>query len=469
MPPSLSRTNALVAAFKAGFYDLLSLNPKQQEALQILMDSDTKALAFGGGANGGKSWLGGEWLMLCALAYPETRWFIGREELKRLRESTFLTLGKVRRSLGIAREAYKYNGQDHYLQFANGSRIDLLELKYLPSDPLYERYGSVEYTGGWIEEGGEVAFEAYDTLKSRVGRQLNDKYGLLGKILITCNPKKNWLYTEFYKPFKTGKLLRGLRFLQSLVTDNLKRESGAIEALEGIKDKIKRERLLLGNWEYDDDPTVLVPFEHIADLPRNTHVPDGLPAITVDVARFGSDKSVIWSWRGFRAKLERVLVGADTTVVAKAVREVMQARQCPPSRTVIDDDGIGGGVRDQIPGSIGFVNNSRPLPDPTSERDRNTGKQLPENYDNLKSQCKFRMAERMVKAQVYIEDPGPTVWELLSEELGQWKRMEEEDRKMRAVSKDKEKEALGRSPDYADPLYQRELLELVRPQRRGLL
>ena len=100
----------------------------------------------------------------------------------------------------------------------------------------------MEYTGGWIEEGGEVAFEAYDTLKSRVGRQRNDQYGLRAKILITCNPKKNWLYNTFYKPFKAGALKPTLRFLQSLVLDNPRRESGSLEQLEDITDKSKSKK-----------------------------------------------------------------------------------------------------------------------------------------------------------------------------------------------------------------------------------
>jgi len=83
------------------------------------------------------------------MAYPGTKWFIGREELKRLRESTLITFYKVCKMFGIRKDIdFKYNG----------SRIDLLDLRFLPSDPLYERYGSIEYTGGWIDEGGENLF-----------------------------------------------------------------------------------------------------------------------------------------------------------------------------------------------------------------------------------------------------------------------------------------------------------------------
>lgn len=451
--PSLSRLDALVSAFKRGRYDLLGLNPKQQEAMAILCDKTTTALAFGGGANGGKSWLGGDWLILSSLAYAGTRWFVGREELKRLRESTFLTIGKVRKANGLPLSTYKYNGQDHYLQFPNGSRIDLLELKYLPSDKLYERYGSVEYTGGWIEEGGEVDFGAYDTLKSRVGRQLNDKYGLLGKILITCNPKKNWLYTTFYKPFKDKVLQPGLRFLQSLVGDNLMRESGAIAALENLTDKSKKERLLYGNWEYEDDPAILMEYDAITDLFTNEGVPTGKRYLTVDVARQGEDKTVIFLWEGWRGQLVKVFDKNTIPELVTEVRRLATLHHVPMSQVVLDEDGVGGGARDYLTGSKGFVNNSRPL----------KVNNEPQNYENLKTQCYYRLAElRVNQHAVYLHGLSPHQQELLTEELGQVKSHDaDKDGKLRLVPKDKVKKLLGRSPDYADAVALREFFELA--------
>jgi phage terminase large subunit len=139
---------------------------------------------------------------------------------------------------------------------------------------------------------------------------------------------------------------------------------------------------------------------------------------------------------------------------------------------VVDDDGVGGGVRDQIPGSVGFVNNSRPLADPKAEKVRNpkTGKLEPpkENYDNLKSQCAFRMAARMVKGEVFIyPEAVEMVWDRIAEELAQWKRLKpDSEGKLRLVPKATMKAALGRSPDDADSILMREVLELAPPPPR---
>lgn len=458
--PPLNRTAALAAAFQGGHYSLLGLNPKQQEALAILADGHTRALAFGGGANGGKSWLGCCWLIYSCLAYPGTRYFIGREELKRLTESTFLTFYKAAAAIGLPDGTFKYNAQKGFFTFANGSQVYLLELKLLPGDPLYERYGSTEYTAGWIEEGGEVDFGAYDTLKSRVGRQLNDKYGLLGRVLITCNPKKNWLYSEFFKPHRENILKPGLAFLQSLIGDNPRRESGAIEALQGLTDKSKRERLLLGNWDYDDDPTALMGFDAISALFTNQHVPPGPKRyITADVARFGKDKTVLLVWQGWQVVAVLELSKASTSQSAAAILRLCQQHGVPPSNVVIDEDGVGGGVVDQVRGSKGFVNNSRAL-NVAGEK---------QNYENLKTQCAYRISERVSAKAIYLRGFSAAQQQALEEEAGQVKTKDaDKDGKLRIVPKDKVKEALGRSPDYWDALNMREYFELA-SNFRGLL
>src|SRR5690606_30522345 len=110
-------------------------------------------------------------------------------------------------------------------------------------------------------------------------------YKILAKLFITCNPKKNWLYTEFYKPFKAGELKGIRKYLQALVQDNPFIESGYIERLKRTKDKAKKERLLKANWDYDDNPYSLCDFDNIIAMFENNHVGEAPEKyITADIA-----------------------------------------------------------------------------------------------------------------------------------------------------------------------------------------
>src|SRR5690606_17954784 len=126
----------------------------------------------------------------------------------------------------------------------------------------------------------------------------NDVYGIEGKLLQTCNPSKNYLYKEYYKKHKTGELDNRKRFVQALPEDNKMLDKGYLDNLNRILSKNARERLLKGNWEYDDDPTAVCDYESIIDI--FTNIPQkGDLYITADIARLGSDKAVIKVWNGW--------------------------------------------------------------------------------------------------------------------------------------------------------------------------
>lgn len=431
--------------------------PKQFDAIKLLYDRETEYLLFGGGAGGGKSWLGCEWILSLCLNFPGVRTFIGRKELKELKATTLVTLFKVCSHHKIDPfQFFKYRENNSTIQFHNGSTITLLDLRYMPSDPMYESLGSSEFTCGWIEEGGEINFNAFDTLKSRVGRHLNDKYGLLAKILITCNPKKNWLYHSFYKPSKEGTLPQGYRFIQSLVTDNPRIEKDYILKLQALKDKAKKARLLLGQWEYDDDPAALCEYDKILDAFTNDFIPAGQGYITADVARFGKDTSRIIRWSGFRAVKVHTLKGKKVTETAEFIKNLQTTYKIPNSNVVVDEDGVGGGVVD-ILGCEGFVNNSSPVIIPGQEK---------ENYKNLKAQCSFRFADRINASGVYIDvDGDEDLKETTIEELEVIKQKEvDSDKVLDVIPRSEEVQILGRSPDIKSALIMREYFE-IKPRK----
>src|SRR5690606_36452209 len=191
-------------------------NLKQKEVCRYWVDPSIKDIVYGGSKGSGKSYLGASLIFGDALIYPETHYFIARKKLNDLRKFTLPTINDVFSNWGLTQEYYKYNGQDNYFQLYNGSKVFLLEAKYLPSDPQYMRFGSMQMTRGWIEEAGEFETDAKENLEASIGRWKNDIYNITGKLLQTCNPSKNYLYKEYYKKHKTGELDNRKRFVQAL-------------------------------------------------------------------------------------------------------------------------------------------------------------------------------------------------------------------------------------------------------------
>ncbi len=433
--------------------------PKQYQAYQFLFDKTTYFLLFGGGSGGGKTWLGAEWLMQNCYRYPGSKWFLGRNELTRLMGSSYVTFIKVCEYHGIPKEDWTFNGQYHYIQFTNGSRIDLIDLKFLPSDPMYQRFGSFEYTGGWVEEGGEVNFFAFDVLKTRVGRWQNKEFDLFPpKILITCNPEQNWLYRIFYKPWKNKTLPAGYAFIQALYGDNSYTMDEYGKQLESISDPVLRMRLKQGLWEYDQGSNALISYDAITDLFTNASVFDPKKYLTADVARYGSDKIVYGIWQGLN--LVKVITkekqGIDITT--NDIRDLLRTENIPYSQAIADDDGVGGGLVDNLRGIKAFVGNSSPLK-------RNDGRNNPkENYRNLRSQCSYIAAEKINNHLMAIAaELGEEEKELIIDDLQQVKRKDAEiEGPLQIIPKDEIKESLGRSPDHGDMIIMRMYFELVK-------
>jgi len=425
---------------------------------------------FGGGAGGGKSWLAVEWLITNCYFYPGSKWFMGRNELKRLMGSTFATFRKACKHHNIPEGDWTINGQYNYIEFFNGSRIDLLDLAYKPSDEMYERLGSLEYTGGFIEEASEVKFKAFDVLKSRVGRHMNKDFGLTPKILMTCNPNKNWLYRIFYKPWLKRELAGKYAFIQSLYKDNPHTADEYEEALSDIDDKATKQRLKYGNWEYDDDENALVTYDAIQDLFTNTLKEDERKYLTIDVARFGKDSLVAKFWKGFDCYRieERNKQGLDVT--ATEVKEWIKEERIPMSRVAVDEVGVGGGLLDNLPGAKGFIANSSPLENPDAKKTKivRDGKIMfttpKENYASLNDQCGYMLASKIEEREIKISAKISTeTRERIEEEAGQLIRKDaDKDTKLKLIPKDEIKENIGRSPDYLDTMKIRMIFELVK-------
>jgi hypothetical protein len=431
----------------------MHLTAKQTKALILLQDKTTNDLIFGGGAGGGKSALGVYWLMKSCLKYPGTRWLMGRASLKTLKETTLNSFYDVAATQGLkAGVHYVYNGQTNTIKFANGSEILCKDLFLYPSDPNFDELGSLEITGAFIDEVNQIVEKAWNVVKSRIRYKL-DEYNLIPKMMGSCNPAKNWVYLKFYKPSIDNTLPEGKAFIQSLLTDNPHISKHYRENLLQL-DIASKERLLYGNWQYSDDPSELMPFNKITDLFSNSFVEGGEKFITADIARFGSDKTIIGVWDGLRLFKIVTIDKNKVTEAAEQIRQLSSEYKVPNSNIIVDDDGVGGGVTD-ILGCIGFVNNSSPLENPeTFEK---------ENYNNLKSQCYFNLAKLVNSNAIYLESSIHN--DTITQELEQVKQYKmDQDGKKQIVPKEKVKELLGRSPDFSDMIMMR-VYFVIAPKR----
>jgi PBSX family phage terminase large subunit len=430
----------------------IKLTKKQSIAWTQLTDSSTNEMLFGGSAGGGKSFIGCLWVATMCLQYDGVRFLIGRTVLTQLKLTTLNTLFETLQRMGLkSGEHYVYNGQSNVITFHNKSEIVLKDLQYNPSDANFDSLGGLELTGAFIDEAAQISNLAYNVIKSRIRFKLTE-YNLIPKILMTANPSNTWIKKEFYLPFIQDKLQPNKSFIPSLPMDNPHLPPSYIEMLQTLPTQ-QRRRLLEGDWNYLDESDSVFNFDNITGcIFKQTPNPKETKYMSVDVARFGDDRTVICVWVGLVLVDLKTFSKLNTVEVSDNIKSLIQSHGIHPQNVIVDSDGVGGGVADQIRGK-NFVNNSKPLHN--------------ENYVNLKTQCYIKLSELFKEGKISINLIEPTVVDDLTQELLSIKFKDiDKDNKISIMSKDEQKRILGKSPDLADALMMRMIYEL-KPKNSG--
>ena len=426
-------------------------NDKQLEVARYWLDPEVSDIGYGGSKGSGKSYLGASLIFGDALIYPETHYFIARKKLNDLRKYTQPTIEEVLRDWGLDERYYSFNGQDNFYTLYNGSKVFLLEAAHLPTDPEFERFGSIQMTRGWIEEAGEISPKAKAMLQATIGRWKNDLYNLPGKLLVTLNPSKNFVYDDYYLAKKENRLPDYRKFVQALPTDNKSLPKNYIrDLMRALKNDQKSiQRLVYGDWEYDDNPYSLYDYDNICNLFTNSHVkPSGKRYLTADIAYMGADIFVIMIWNGFIVEKVYGIEKIDETAIGSKLKELAELHKVPYSNIVYDADGLRkftANSLSRLEAAKPFVNNSLPLKD--------------KQYKNLKTECAFLLKEHIEKNLIFIADL--TFKKQIMADLEQICREPTDDEgKIKLESKKKLKERTGRSPDWFDALLMRFIFEL---------
>ena len=429
-------------------------NDKQKRMFEVLLNNENwiTDVWYGWWAWWGKSywWVAWQWMM--RNRYPWTRGFLWRKELKRLKQTTLLSYFKFCNDYGIPQgQRGTYNAQNSEINFANGSQILLLDLSYMPSDPMYTRFWSLELTDWFADEIAEIDDQCLMILKTRIGRQMNDEYWLLPKFLGTFNPDKWHVYRNYYKAAKDGTLPDYRIFIPALATDNKKLPTSYIDQLRKA-DNVTQQRLLYWNFEYDDTPWRLMDYAKILDMLTNPKY-NGEKYISCDVARKWKDKAVISVWDWYE-EIDRAEFWQCLNVdIENKIKEFAYKYNVWMSNTIVDEDWWGNGIVDHL-ACKGFINGSSPI-QPYAAKNDDTQKV---NFANLKTQCYFELAKLVNNNKIKAL---PENFDKLAEELDVVVEIDlDKDGKKKIISKEDIKAKLWRSPDYSDTFMMRCYFEI---------
>lgn len=421
-----------------------NLLPKQKETFRYLLDNKTTEILYGGSVGSGKSYVGCMWIIVMCLKYAGTRYLIGRTKLTQLKLTTLKTLFEVLQGLSLTEGThYTFNGQSNVLTFNNGSEVILKDLELKPSDSNFDSLGSLELTGAFLDETSQISFKAFQVIKSRLRFKIK-QYNIKPKVLMTTNPSQNWLYDYFYQPWIKGELTSYQMFIPALPTDNPYLPESYIEELKRLPEQ-QRKRLFEGNWDYSSDIDSLFSYSDVNDCFHNM-MEAGKKYISADIASYGEDETVITIWDGLNIiRIER-LKHQSIPDIADRIRTLKVDYNVPLGNIIVDADGLGIGVKDLLR-CKGFQNGSKPL--------------QKGNYNNLKSQCYFKLSEYITEGIINLGDHNQQLKEQISKELVAHKIKDvAKDGKNQVIPKEQIKKQIGKSPDISDSIMMRMFYEL---------
>ena len=429
---------------------------KQHQVFKIFDDIETTEILFGGGVGAAKTYLMGSLITIKCLQYAGIRVGLCRNELTTLKKTTVVTLlSEVFPNFGLKKdEHYKYNPIEGKITFNNGSEIVFQELRHIPSDPNYTRLGGLLLTFAVIDEAGETEVKGKEILQSRIGRWRNETYKLKPLLIMTCNPSRNFLYDDFYMADKEGTMPIYRKFVNATGLDNPYLSDAYIENLRRTLSPSEVQRLLMGNWESQDDPDNLVSSDDIKEMydhsiSLNT---DDTRYISADIA-FKNDGCILIVWEG-NDVIDIVKVKNEQNVL-DTIKLTAQQYEVQTRNITYDSDGVGQYIKQYLRSAKPIINNGKVL--------------KKENYTNLKTQLYYKLGELIRDGKIKLKT-NKYKKEIEGELLSIKRKVRgSSESKMEINSKNEQKQILGHSPDYADALAYKMIFEYQRGNFTTLL
>jgi len=350
-----------------------------------------------------------------------------------------IAFNRLRRYLA-ATKMYRFNETNLIIYCPNGA-----EIHFKSAEKPDNLYGEDVYACVF-DEAPRAREEAWFALRSTL-TSTNAPCKLIGNF----GGISNWVH-KLKDKSKTDKEYEYFKVTcWDAVAEGIIDEEEVLQAKRDLPEKIFKE---LYEAEQSEDEGQLIMNESIIKLFSNTHIESGVKYITADIARLGKDKTVIFVWDGWRVIEIKEMLVSKVNESVDAINALATAHNVNRSNIIVDEDGVGGGVKDYL-NCLGFVNNSKPVKYRNKE----------ENFVNLKTQCYYKLAEIINRNEIYV-NCNELQERLLTEELEMVRLAKEVDaQKIALKNKDEIKKIIGRSPDYSDGLMLRVWFELKPPRK----
>lgn len=414
----------------------MPLSEKQLSFLKAFRTRKYRFLLFGGGTRGGKSWTVLNIIHRMCIDYPSTRYFVIRKHLSVIKRSSIPSYMSVLEE-NNDKDIITFNRSELVAKYDNGSEIYFMEAD-ISKDPDLNKIKGTEFTAGCLEECNEIEHIVFSTLLTRINSCKNKDYDIPGFVLLTCNPSNGWVKDVFYDPWSENTLDPPYYFEQALAKDNPFISDEYLKALEELPEN-EYNRYVLGNWDYNDDPFLLIPYHHLKncliDSPENK---SGLIYLGIDASFDGPDKTILAYFRDNELFKFEEIDSKVPRIAASVIKSRMEEYDIDPDRVAIDVLGPGSNI-------YGALSSMRIEPvqfkaSASVERD----KLYPMDFLNLRAKCHWDLREDILNSRISIINNK----EFIRQATNIYYKMTEKD--LRVEPKDKVNQRIGCSPDYFD-------------------
>ena len=313
--------------------------------------------------------------------------------------------------------------------------------------PILERRGVLRY---FIKYGDTYIWgSSYDEVKDKAWH------------IISPLIEQSGLYAEDF--------IKSITFVSGSIYDNKKglEQDPSYPGNLLSQDDETRRQLLEGQWKISLSPNDIFDYGQFLNMfDQQKVVKNKLKCITADIAMKGSNKLVVGYWEGFELVDISIMDKSDGKQVIDLINTMAMLYQVENRYICYDSDGVGSYIDGFIKGAMPFNGGGAVI----SIQDPMSGRLIKEHYFNLKTQCYYRIGDRVNRGDLKINDKvlnkmynnTMTIRQRLLFERKAIKRDKiDSDGKLRIISKDEMKTKLnGESPDLLDMIMMRELFEL---------